>query len=253
MKLTRYGVLTVTEDTANSVDLLMRKCKEYKKDFYFEQPKVQSLPELSLVPAGRELWFNLLPPDKRDFLDKTYVDALYTLWSLAVPCGFTPHLRNPIPEDLIKTQTFYYLGHWQFLYDRLISEGRGDCAWPSVCCAAQCESQSWKGDRLVERSIQSHLHRVGINCGPVDGKIGPRTVEAIKLCGLAGMDLNAMLLLLEKKEIRKAITHDRIIGNIVIPNKELVIHSFGRVKHTLNANGATIIVEGNGRLIVDIK
>jgi hypothetical protein len=145
-------------------------------------PGPLSLPaHLSLRPAGREVDLRLL--NEKD------ENELALLWELAVPLGFVPWLRFPVPDAHGLDAVFHYPGEWAMLVDALHAEGRGEQAWPSLCAAAQVDAGTWGGDKTVERFVQAQLHRLGVSCGPVDGQVGGRTLSALKSLGLGGKPL----------------------------------------------------------------
>ena len=127
---------------------------------------------------------------------------LRSLWSIAIPLGFTPWSRWPVPGEL--DDLFHFAGPWQQVVDRLLAEGRGELAWQSACCAASCDVGAWKGDRELERFVQAQLHRVGANPGSLDGVVGRRTVDALNSIGLSG-DLEAA-----EESFRKATRAEKL-------------------------------------------
>lgn len=145
-------------------------------------PGPLSLPaHLSLRPAGREVYLRLL--------NERGENELALLWELAVPLGFVPWLRFPVPDAHGLDTVFHHPGEWAMLVDALHAEGQGEQAWPSLCAAAQVDAGVWGGDKPVERFVQAQLHRLGVSCGPVDGVVGGRTLAALKSLGLGGRAL----------------------------------------------------------------
>jgi hypothetical protein len=144
----------------------------------------------SLRPAGREVRLRLL--------NERGENELALLWELAVPLGFVPWLRFPVPDANGLDAVFHYPGEWALLVDALNAEGRGEEAWPSLCAAAQVDAGVWEGDKPVERFVQAQLHRLGVACGPVDGQVGGRTLAALKSLGLGGRALS---------EVAERLTH----------------------------------------------
>jgi len=177
---------------------------------------------------------------------------LASLWSVVVPLHFTPWDRDPLPSAT--EHVFHYLGPWQTLYERLIASGLGEHAWVSACIAAQCDVGVWEGDREVERFVQAQLHRIGQNPGPVDGRIGVQTVAAIQALGRKFIqDLNLLAVeLAQEKTGTLTRSGNRSYGHVVIPERELSVAAFGKVRATGTTNGVALTVDGPGRIIIDI-
>ena len=235
----------LTRDTAEAVQALEASAGENGWGLELSGPAAGSddNPD-SLVPAGREVQFLLTREG-----ESSVQSALNAMWGHAVPLGFTPWCRYPLPGS--GNTTFHFFGPWQPLYDRLLAEGRGHLAWPSVCCAAQCDVGQWKGDKTEERFVQAQLHRIGRNCGPVDGIIGPRTAEAIRSLGLdrsSFAQVSAHLRQAEAPVVKKT----RQVGHVVVPGRTVVVTPTDGIKATRTRHGATLVVEKPGRVIIDI-
>jgi len=204
---------------------------------------------LSLIPAGRELRLRL------ERQESTVEEALFALWGCAVPLGFTPWTRYPVcrEDDEVEDSTiFHYYGEWAMVLDRLLAEGRGHLAWPSLCCAAQSDIGAWKGDHPLERFVQTQAHRVGAGCGPVDGRVGARTLSALGTLGIPQMSLEDAARLLASRGTPSVAPQDRRRGHLALPGCSLTVHAFGGVKATRTPQGATLTVDGPGRLVLDI-
>jgi len=172
------------------------------------------------------------------------------LWGLAVPVGFIPWSRYPLPgpgDDL-----FHFFGPWRGLYDSLCGEGRGDEAWTSLCAAAQLDVGRWGGDRETERFTQAQAHRLGMPCGPVDGVVGPRTLDALRALGVKGLTLTEAATHLAKLEVPKRRPTERVIGQIVVPGGDIQAVAHGAVALTKTPQGYAMTVDGPGRVIVDL-
>lgn len=200
---------------------------------------------LSMVPAGREVWLSASPASG----PRDDAQALAMLWSLAVPCGLTPWLRFPVPGPY--ATVFHCMGPWQALVDRLLAEGRGHLAWPSACAAAQLDVGQWQGDKTETRLLQAQLHRVGLNCGAIDGVVGPRTQAAIMAVGLPS-DPTARLEALFAAEPNQVAASERGHGLLSIPGRFLALTPSGGVVVERTPTGAALTVTGSGRLIVDV-
>jgi hypothetical protein len=242
--LKRRGPLIVTGDTFEALDRLEARAKEHEAILDIRPLDLKGPRHLSLVPAGRLFKISFYKGDVQEGRRIAFV------WSLAIPERFTPWDRNPVPSE---TQgVFSYLGPWEILYERLVAEGRGDVAWLSVCVAAQCDAGVWEGDRPVERFVQAQLHRVGQNCGPLDGIIGPRTVAAIKALGLEGLKLEELAAELMGRYPAGVIRQDRKYGHLSL-GVPFTVETFGLVKKVRNPAGASFIIEGPGRILVEIE
>lgn len=210
-------------------------------------------PEWSMVPSGREVYLDLrFIEDEGEDAEETRPEReLATLWGLAIPLGFTPWLRYPLPGP--GDDVFHFLGPWQTLYDHLISIGRGEEAWPSVACAAQSDVGAWQGSHPTERFVQAQLHRVGINIGPVDGQIGEVTAEGIRRAGFHGQALDKVAEGLVKMQIPSpGPDEEEKTGHVLVPGKNLSIVCSGQVASTRTPTGATLDIKGPGRVVVDI-
>lgn len=204
-------------------------------------------PAASLWIAGREarirIHFTSRPANRWD--------EVSLLWSLAVPLGFTPWSRYPMPGRT--DEVFHFLGPWQGLYDHLCGEGRGELAWPSVCAAAQVDVGRWQGDRWLERFVQAQLHRLGHHCGPVDGVVGPRTLAALRSIGLHSGTLEKAAQALCEHETPEVSERQRKVGYIIAPGQDLAVNAFGRVQSTRTRNGAALTIDGPGRVVIDVQ
>lgn len=208
-------------------------------------------PATSMRATGRELQIrvqileNGLPPaDKRR-------REVETLWGLAVPCGFTPWNRYPVPGH--GDDVFHYLGPWQVLCDSLLGEGRGEEAWPSLCAAAQVDVGKWEGDRTTERFVQAQVHRLGVPCGPIDGVVGERTIASLRGLGLAGhgKSFSEMASRLSTMTVPEPRRSERRRGFISVDGPAVAVSS-GKVALTKNLQGYAITVDGPGRVILDV-
>lgn len=203
----------------------------------------------SLAPAGRELRLRLHRSDK------SHQEALNALWACAIPLGFTPNDRWPRPSET--DAVFYFLGPWQALNDRLLAEGRGHLAWPSVCIAAQIDVGVWSGDKETERFIQAQFHRIGMNVGPLDGVIGTRTAAAIAALGLDRPTLAKAQVYLQTAEPRTTpprSTKQAVRGHLTVPGHVVRVQAFGAVKAQQHGQaGAFLTANGKGRFVVEVE
>ena len=176
------------------------------------------------------------------------MQSLSALWSIVVPLGFMPWDRYPVPSGT--SHVFHYLGPWSTVGDFLHGEGRGDLAWPSMCCAAQIDVGSWGGNHSTERMIQTHLHRLGIHCGPVDGTMGAVTISAMKALGLTGMESAKAAEALVSMAAPPTSKQKRQRGHLVLGGVPMQAFTSGGVHTVETRNGYALSVDGPGRLIV---
>jgi hypothetical protein len=248
-KLIEYQGSLLTEDTIQAVLKLISKAFVWEVNLigpgdWERQP---------LAMAGREVSIVLQSPganDPRSLNDRQ--QALNAAWGYMVPLGFTPWLRYPVSGEDGEFR-YHFLGPWKIIYERLIAEGRGHLAWPSMCCAAQCDVGTWTGDKTLERSIQAQLHRVGFNAGPIDGVIGPTTTAALNAAGLIGVKLkDALDRLCERDDGIPVHSTGHSVGHLAIPGQRLSLSAFGGVRAIQTVQGAAITVDGPGRLVIDV-
>lgn len=211
----------------------------------FEDPGPTGLPaHLSMRPTGREVYLSVQLTDEKANPHK----ELAILWSLAVPLGFIPWTRYPVPGP--RTHVFHYFGPWGKVGDFLHGEGRGELAWPSICAAAQVEVGTWLGHKPVEHAVQANLHRLGIHCGPVDGDIGQRTIQALKALGVSEVPLAEALEVLEKMRPVEAVQKgERRVGFFTMEGSYEAFPS-GQVHINRTQTGYAVTVDGKGRLII---
>jgi hypothetical protein len=193
--------------------------------------------------TGREVLLGLEEPSADQMRN------LSILWGLAVPLGFHPWTRYPVPGP--GQEVFHYLGDLAPLVDYFHSEGQGDLAWPSLCIAAQVLAGTWGGDKTLEREVQAHLHRLGIHCGPLDGEIGERTLSCIRALGFGGLSLQEIQARLQKMEAPKPQPKTKTNGFFTISGTLVEGFSSGGVKLARRPSGFGVLVEGPGRAIFE--
>jgi len=245
-RLINFRGLLLTPDTAAATEKLLSLLDGNKWAATLRGPSAATLWDArSLILSGREVWIKVSHPeaDAQSCLD--------ALWGHAVPLGFTPWQRYPLtasPGELV----FDYFGPWQLLFDSLLSEGRGHQAWPSLCAAAQCDVGTWKGDKFEGRFIQAQLHRIGFPCGPIDGVIGARTMQAVTAAGLAAFSSQQLLERLCKMQPPQSSPQARRLGHLALPGQKLVLTTSGGVRATQTVMGALLTIDGPGQLIVGV-
>lgn len=248
----------VTPDTAEALRLLEREGAELGdvRIKYKGVPKVKAtwsgvetdpgptdLPApLSMRPTGREVYLSV------ELKQADPLTELATLWSIAVPLGFMPLSRYPVPGP--HSEVFHYLGPWASVTNFLHGEGRGDHAWPSMCAAAQCDVGTWEGTKPLERGIQSNLHRLGINCGPIDGEIGERTLSSLKALGLGGLSAEEVSLRVSGFKTPKPKREESQTGFLTMKGQQVEAFCSGEVHALKTRAGYSITTNGRGRLIL---
>jgi len=244
LRLMTYKGLIVAPDVADALRSLENQASKAGWRVKFAKPPRQKYNPAGLIAAGREVWLTF----EKDGADAQ--DALYAAWGVAVPLGFTPKLRDPLLEP--GHPVFRYFGPWQALYGKLLAEGRGHLAWPSVCCAAQVDVGVWQGDKEETRFVQAQLHRAGRNCGPIDGVVGQRTAAAIESLSLPRASLAVVAEHLLKMEPPKP-SPSTVRGHLHLPKQKLVVQAHGGVKAWPIDNGSGFEVSGPGRIVVDVQ
>jgi len=244
-RLMTYKGMIVTPDVAMALQTLEANASNNGKwrVRYVKTPMAVYDPA-SLEPAGRFVRFVL---EKNKASEE---ESLYAAWGFAVPLGFTPKLRDPLLEP--GHDVFHYFGPWQAVYGKMLAEGRGHLAWPSVCCAAQVDVGVWGGEQALARFVQAQLHRLGRNCGPIDGVVGQRTAAAIESLALprGSLDIVAKHLLSVSDPVKKNAVQR---GHLHLPGHKLVVAGHGGVRSWPMDNGAGFEVSGPGRIVVDIQ
>ena len=146
-------------------------------------------------------------------------------------------------------ECLYFLGPWQILIDRLCGEGRGHLAWGAMCKAAQLEVEDPNSE--LATFVQTQLHRVGGNPGNPDGVVGTRTTQALTVLGISpDLDQAAAILSTMKPPALPSLEEGPWRGHISGHGLSSIA-SHGQVAVTRTPAGATLTIEGPGRVIVD--
>lgn len=209
-------------------------------------------PEWSAVPTGREVYLRL-KMHKDDGSEASRREReLAMLWGVAIPLGFTPFTRYPLPGP--HDQVFHFFGEWTMMMDQLLGAGRGEAGWPAFCCAAQLDVGKWEGPRATERLVQIHLHRMGFNIGAVDGILGNKTQGALKAAGLHSLPLAEVAKQIVTKAPRGQTTFEKDVhGHLDMPDVDWSIHPYGQVRTTRTVQGADFHISGPGRVVIDVR
>ena len=214
-------------------------------------PSGVSYPPLSMRPSGREVYLTFHPK----VASANPAHALNLLWAAAIPSGLTPLNRHPSPG--VGSTVFHAYGPWTPMLESLWAEGLGEQAWPSLCSAAQLMVGAWEGDRINERMVQVHLHRIGVPCGPVDGVITERVIQCLRTVGLASVPIPKAAELLAnlptKFDTMAPQTGALFSGTVTVPNAPLVVSSYGGARATSTHDGALVQIPPGGRVVLSIE
>jgi hypothetical protein len=264
----QYNKLTVTTDTASALRQLEKRAESLKTiRLNVEGPTLDQMtwgqvrknpgpthlpPEWSAVPTGREVYLSVENLTDQEPKESKNERALATLWAIAVPLGFTPFGRYPLPGAY--SNVFHFMGPWDILMEHMLGAGRGEAAWPGFCAAAQADVGAWEGSHQTERYIQGHLHRLGYNCGAVDGLVGNSVVASLKAAGMSGKPLvDVAEELANRSTPTKRQPRKSVEGTMTLPDVDFSIHTYGQVRTIRTPTGALLSVMGSGRIVVDIQ
>ena len=170
-------------------------------------------------------------------------------WSFLIPLGVTPWRRYPTsgPEDNV----YHVYGPWQPMMDRLMAVGRGDAVWSSFQMACQFDS----GKEIQPQvEIQLHLHRLGYNPGPVDGVIGPLTLQALREAGFKDR-IEVVLEQLRRRKEKLAPKPTKSTKLVLTGDVTRVsaVQTFGLCRSVKEESEVILDVAGGGRVILDFK
>ena len=241
MKLVSYQGSLIHPECLTPLNKLDRKLKELGVQKFQVKgcdPSHKQFNPSSAFSTGREFSIETGSP-------------IEVLWSAAIPLGFIPWNRYPIQDN--NSHLFHYYGKWSPLVDFLHSEGRGELAWYNFCVASLLEINRWEGNKVTERKLQMHLHRLGIHCGPIDGVIGARTLNALKTLGLAQKKLSESVEIISQWENSKPEATSGSAGHIYLGGRNSTVFTAGQVHAINTGNGYTISIEGQGRIIIEIE
>jgi hypothetical protein len=243
--LVEFGTHKITEDTKLAVDLLIKRARNFGWVIDLCDTPITT----DLAPSGREICFEM---KHIDGFNTDTQDQINALWGLAIPMGFTPYNRYPLNDSI--SFMFHYLGCWQPLTDRILAEGRGNHLWSSLVCACLVDIGEWKGNKALVRMIQTQLHRIGYNCGIIDGIVGSRTLKCIQANNLQGLELSEIAEILIKADKKDQASSEKTTkGFVSLPNRQFQVTSYGKVLTVKNNNGVAIESgDTGGRLIIDI-
>jgi hypothetical protein len=263
----QYGKALVTPDTANALRQLEKRAATLKNvRLSITGPRQDQMswsgvrvnpgptglpPEWSAVPTGREVYLGIeiledaLSPESRT------ERSLATLWGLAVPLGFVPYTRYPLPGPC--QAVFHFVGPWSILMDHLLAVGRGEAAWPGFCSAAQVEVGAWEGSHATERYVQSQLHRLGYNSGAIDGIVANNTIATLKAAGYAGKSLAEVAEQIGSSNPTSSKPVRVKEGSLDLGEVGFFVSSYGQVRTVRTPKGAQFAISGAGRIVIDVQ
>jgi len=201
-----------------------------------------------LSVAGRELNLSVV---SSKYSPK---ECTFILWGCAIPLGFTPMDRHP-NLDTPTRDCFYFLGVWEVYYSNLLSMGLGEFAWESVCLAAQLDvgHAPTQISNPSTRYIQAQLGRKGLYRGLVDGVMSNEIQSCLATLGIQGLPEKEMFVVLNQESISKLETKQKQQGFLSLPRIPFRVSSYGRVSTVQRNEGVEIVVEGSGRVVIDLS
>lgn len=250
--LTRYGALSVSTDTAYALHILEQKAREKNiiLDILDASDSVLKNHAQNFYASGREL---LIRYSSKNSLNLTVYEKICTVWSLAYPLGFLPYYRHPLPGE--GSDLFHFFGTWQPIMERLYSEGSGEYAWSSMWYASMTDIGKIAHDGYLMFLIQGQLHRLGINCGPVNGVLTDRTKKSLQSLGLYGVTYeNIAIELCSRDPSTNKIQNNKgyLYLSTASIDREIDINQTGDVGVVNDPNGIKFnIGTGSGRITVD--
>jgi hypothetical protein len=268
VKRVQFNTTTVTTDTASALRQLEKRAATMKDvrlsitgpkqsqmtwDGARKNPGPTGLPpEWSALPTGREVYLGIEILDDTLSPESRTERALATLWALAIPLGFTPFARYPLPGPHMSV--FHFMGTWAIVMDHMLGAGRGEAAWPGFCAAAQADADAWEESKQTERYVQAHLHRLGFNCGAIDGIVANNTLASMKALGVAGRPLMDVATELGTRGTpARRPSKQKVLGSIDLGDVDFSIASYGQIHTMRTPKGAQISVGGPGRIVVDVQ
>ena len=198
--------------------------------------------------AGRELELSLVSEkyEKKE--------CVFILWGCAIPLGFTPMDRYPNLNTETKN-IFHFLGEWNVYLSNLMSMGMGEYAWQSVCLAAQFDvgvaSTTYNNQKV--RYIQSQLGRWGLYKGLVNGIMSPDLQTSLATLGIQSLSDEEIIDFLNKGVVSEKTLSKTRTGFLSLPQVPFRVSSYGRVHTNQTKEGVEVVVEGSGRVVLDIS
>lgn len=250
--LSRYGALTVSADTALALHTLESRAKERNivLDILDAEGSILKLHSQRFYESGREVLIRYSPVNLRSL---TVYEKISAVWSLAYPLGFTPYFRHPLPGE--GSDLFQFFGIWQPIMERLYNEGSGEYAWSSMWYAAMTDVGKIPTDYLFFL-IQGQLHRLGYNCGVVNGVLNDKTKKCLQSLGLYGISYEDIAIELVQREISNNNAPLKSTGYLYLStttlDREISVKGFGDVGIVKDPNGVRInIGKESSKVIIE--
>ena len=115
-------------------------------------------------------------------------------------------------------------------------------------------SYRWGGPRATERLVQVHLHRIGLNVGPVDGIVGNKTQGAIRAANLHSLPMSDVAKKVAEMGPAVVPSFPRDVqGRLELADVDFSIHPYGQVRATRTVQGADLQISGPGRVVIDVR
>ena len=251
--LTRYGALTVATDTAFALHALEQKAKEKNIILDIVDAKESCIRNQaqSFYDAGREI---LIRYSSKNTYNHSVYEKICIVWSLAYPLGFQPYFRHPLPGE--GSDIFHFFGIWQPIMERLYAEGSGEYAWSSMWYAAMTDIGKIQDTEYLLFFIQGQLHRLGVNCGPILGKMTDRTKRGLQSLGLYGMSYENIAIELCSREPTSSYTSSTESGYLYLStvslDRDLQVNQSGDIGVVNDPNGIKFnIGKGTGKITID--
>jgi len=250
--LTRYGALTVSTDTAYALHILEQRAREKNiiLDILDASESVLKNHAQRFYESGREV---LIRYSSKNSLPLSVYEKISLVWSLAYPLGFMPYFRHPLPGE--GSDLFHFFGIWQPVMERLYSEGSAEYAWSSMWYAAMTDIGKISDEDYLMYFIQGQLHRLGINCGVINGKLTDRTKKCLLSIGLYGMSYENIAIELSSRDPSNSISNKEagyLYLSTVSLERELQVNQSGDVGVVNDPNGIKFNVgKGNGKIVID--
>lgn len=251
--LTRYGALTVANDTAYALHILEQKAKEKNivLDILDSRDSLLKNQSQNFSESGREV---LIRYSSKNAYSHSVYEKICIVWSLAYPLGFQPYFRHPLPGE--GSDIFHFFGIWQPIMERLYTEGSGEYAWSSMWYASMTDIGKIQDSDYLIYLIQGQLHRLGVNCGIVNGKMTDKTKKGLQSLGLYGMDYEKIAVELCSREPINSMVPPSESGYLYLStvslDRDIQVNQFGDVGVVNDPNGVKFNVgKGTGKIVID--
>jgi hypothetical protein len=208
--------------------------------------KVSSSNATDMGKAGREVLLELI---SSKYSDK---ECHLILWGCAIPCGFTPLDRYPNLNTETKN-VFHYIGQWQPFLSSLLSYGLGEFAWENTCLASLLDVGLARPSNIKVCYIQAQLARLGLYVGNIDGVYSEMVNKGLSTLGMVGKEENEIISLLNDEKAKPPKKNEPLSGFITLPEIPFRASSYGEVSTVQKKNGVELVIEGTGRVVLDLS